>query len=99
MSGGSNIAGIKLSSGPTRLRSRILVRNLPACTRQELARLCHPFGQILGSLVLGSHGFIQFARESEAKTAIEMLDQSTFKSKLILVSSASFRSLRARNLI
>ncbi|XP_039500083.1 uncharacterized protein LOC120456996 [Drosophila santomea] len=91
----NNISGIKLSSGPTHLRSRILVRNLPTCTRHELARLCIPFGEILGSLVLGNHGFIQFARESDAKTAIQILDQSIFKSKLILVSSASFRSLRA----
>ncbi|EDW43782.1 uncharacterized protein LOC6615945 [Drosophila sechellia] len=95
---GSDIAGIELTSGPTGLKSRILVRNLPICTRQELAYLCLPFGEILGSLVDNDHGFIQFARESEAKLAIEALDHTTFKSKVILVSSASFRSLMAISL-
>eukprot|EP00099_Drosophila_melanogaster_P016256 NP_569883.1 uncharacterized protein Dmel_CG14628 [Drosophila melanogaster] len=91
----SDIAGIELTSGPTGLKSRILVRNLPVCTRQELAYLCLPFGEILGSLVTNNQGFIQFARESEAKLAIETLDHTTFKSKVILVSNASFRSLNA----
>lgn len=92
---GSDIAGIKLTSGPTSLRSRILVRNLPPCTREELSFLCYPFGTILGSLVIDNHGFIQFATEREATRAIEALNHSTFKSKDILVSNASFRSLKA----
>ncbi|EDX16788.1 uncharacterized protein LOC6724808 [Drosophila simulans] len=92
---GSDIAGIKLTSGPTSLRSRILVRNLPPCTREELSFLCYSLGTILGSLVIDNHGFIQFATESEATRAIEELDHSTFKSKVILVSNASFRSVKA----
>ncbi|EDV45424.2 uncharacterized protein Dere_GG12822, partial [Drosophila erecta] len=91
----NDIAGIELTSGPTHLRSRIFVRNLPPCTRQELAMLCVPFGKILGSLVVQNHGFVQFERESEAKSAIEALNHATFQSKVILVSSASFRSLKA----
>ncbi|EDX16802.1 nucleoplasmin-like protein ANO39 [Drosophila simulans] len=91
----SNIAGIELVSGPTRLKSRICVRNLPPCTREELSLLCFPFGQVLGSLVIDTYGFIQFESSTEAKRAIESLDHFLFKSKVLQVSNASISSLRA----
>nr|NP_659571.1 uncharacterized protein Dmel_CG18823 [Drosophila melanogaster]AAG22376.1 uncharacterized protein Dmel_CG18823 [Drosophila melanogaster] len=75
---------------PTSPRSRIWVRNLPPCTRQELVMLCLPFGKILGSLIVDNEGFIQFARESEATSAIDALDQIVFKSKVLQVSNATF---------
>ncbi|XP_033168618.1 uncharacterized protein LOC117146487 [Drosophila mauritiana] len=89
----NDIAGIELTSGPTGLRSRIIVRNLPDCTRHELAYLCIPFGRILGSLIVNKQGFIQFSSESEATRAINALDKLVFRSKILHVSNASFRSI------
>ncbi|EDW43755.1 transcription initiation factor TFIID subunit 11 [Drosophila sechellia] len=91
----SNIAGIELASGPTCLKSRICVRNLPPCTREELSLLCVPYGQIVGSLVIDTYGFIQFESLTEANRAIESLDHFLFKSKVLQVSNASISSLKA----
>ncbi|XP_017006479.2 RNA-binding motif, single-stranded-interacting protein 1 [Drosophila takahashii] len=91
------MAGILLANGPTRLKSRILVRNLPPnCSRVELAKVCECFGKILGSRIDGTEGFVQFASESEAENAIEALDKSYFKSHLLDVSNASYRSQKER---
>ncbi|XP_033168400.1 pheromone-processing carboxypeptidase KEX1-like [Drosophila mauritiana] len=92
---GIDIAGIELTCGPTHLKSRILVRNLPPCTREELSLLCFPFGQILGSQVIDTYGYIQFESSTEAKRAIESLDHFLFKSKVLQVSNASISSLKA----
>ncbi|EDW43769.1 uncharacterized protein LOC6615930 [Drosophila sechellia] len=89
----NDVAGFELTSGPTGLKSRIIVRNLPDCTRHELAYLCVPFGQILGSLIVNKQGFIQYSKESEATRAINALNQIVFKSKVLHVSNASFRSI------
>ncbi|KAH8366604.1 hypothetical protein KR084_006464, partial [Drosophila pseudotakahashii] len=80
-----------LRNGPTRLKSRIVVRNLPPdCSRVELAKECQCFGKILGSRIDGTEGFVQFASEDEAENAIEALDKTTFKSQLLDVSNASY---------
>ncbi|XP_017045832.1 uncharacterized protein LOC108091235 [Drosophila ficusphila] len=95
----AKIAGIKLLCGPTRLKSRIFVRNLPNCTREELAAHCMPFGVILGSLVEGKYGYIQFTKESIAQAAIDGLDNSVFKSRFIKVQNASYRSLEENGFV
>ncbi|XP_032581360.1 uncharacterized protein LOC116802149 [Drosophila sechellia] len=92
---GTGIAGIELTCGPTHLKSRILVRNLPPCTRQELSLLCVPYGRIVGSLVIDTYGYIQFNSLTEAKRAIESLNLFIFKSQALRVSNASISSLKA----
>lgn len=92
---GIDISGIELTCGPTHLKSRILVRNLPPCTRQELSLLCFPYGRILGSLVIDTCGYIQFTSLIEAKRAIESLNLFIFKSKVLQVSNATPSSLNS----
>ncbi|XP_017067513.1 heterogeneous nuclear ribonucleoproteins C1/C2-like [Drosophila eugracilis] len=94
MAASNDIGGIKLTTGPTCLTSRIFVRNLPACTRHELAELCQPYGKVLGSLVYRRLGFVQFSNKKEADLAIENLEYMVFKSNVLYVSNASFRSLK-----
>ncbi|XP_016986397.1 uncharacterized protein LOC108049657 [Drosophila rhopaloa] len=89
----NQVAGIELTSGPTRLTSRIFVQNLPDCTREELADHCKEFGQILGSLVEENRGYIQYAKQSSARNAISVLHGSTFQSRVLTVTSASFRTM------
>jgi len=92
---GIDISGIELTCGPTHLKSRILVRNLPPCTRQELSLLCFPYGRILGSLVIDTCGYIQFTSLIEAKRAIESLNLFIFKSKVLQVSNATPSSINS----
>ncbi|XP_017067487.1 nucleosome assembly protein 1;2-like [Drosophila eugracilis] len=86
----TGIGGALLASGLTFLLNRICVRNLPVCTRHELAAICLPYGEIRGSLVCDDIGFVQFASEAQAENAIEALDGSVFKSKVLAVSNACF---------
>jgi len=70
------------------MQSVILVQNLPDCKRHELEELCKPFGEILGTMVMGNDGFVQFVCEDQAEDAIEALDMSTFKSNVLAVRNA-----------
>ncbi|XP_065724220.2 uncharacterized protein [Drosophila suzukii] len=77
----------------SRMQSVILVQNLPDCKRHELEELCKPFGEILGTMVMGNDGFVQFVCEDQAEDAIEALDMSTFKSNVLAVRNAYWESV------
>ncbi|XP_037723656.1 uncharacterized protein LOC119555997 [Drosophila subpulchrella] len=89
----SPIEGYLLLMGPTRLTSRIFVGNLPPCSRKELAELCAGYGKVLGTMIQGTFGFVQFESERQANIAIMALNLSRFKAKTLTAHSATFQSM------
>ncbi|XP_037723654.1 uncharacterized protein LOC119555996 [Drosophila subpulchrella] len=77
----------------SRLQSVILVQNLPDCNSHELEELCKPFGEVLGTMLMGNRGLVQFVCEDQVKDAIKALNKSSFKSNVLAVRNASYRKL------
>ncbi|SPP76223.1 uncharacterized protein LOC117579731 [Drosophila guanche] len=82
---------------PALVKNRIFVGNLPVCTREELASICIPYGQVLGSVVQKNFGFVQLESEEVANKCATALNKSTFKTKILRVRNANNRSPKGVN--
>lgn len=86
-----NAAGYNIARDPLLVKNRIFVGNLPTCTSEELASICHPYGKVLGALVQKHFGFVQFEDEETANKCASALNKSCFKSNTLTVRNASIK--------
>ncbi|XP_022221448.2 nuclear receptor coactivator 5 [Drosophila obscura] len=82
---------------PALVKNRIFVGNLPVCTREELASICLPYGEVLGSVVQKNFGFVQLESEEVANKCATALNKSTFKTKILRVRNANNRGAKGVN--
>ncbi|XP_017840939.1 nuclear receptor coactivator 5 [Drosophila busckii] len=87
----TNGVNYNIARDPTLVKNRIFLGNLPACTREELESICHPYGKVLGSLVQKNFGFVQFESEEVANKCAAALNRSSFKSNCLTVRNASLK--------
>ena len=64
------------STDPQLMNARVFVGNLAAdkMTRQEVEKLFQEHGKILGVSIHKSYGFVQFANDEDAKTAVQEMN-------------------------
>ncbi|XP_033242777.1 nuclear receptor coactivator 5-like [Drosophila miranda] len=82
---------------PALVKNRIFVGNLPVCTREELASIFLPYGEVLGSVVQKNYGFVQLESEEVANKCAMSLNKSTFKTKILRVRNANNRAPKGAN--
>lgn len=61
------------SMDPKMMSARVFIGNLAAdkVSRQDVMKLFEPYGKVLGVSLHKSYGFVQFANEEDAKTAVK----------------------------
>ena len=73
------------SCDPKLMNARVFMGNFPAdiMSRQEVEQLFKEFGKILGISLHKTYGFVQYAREEDAKTAVEAWNGKKLKGQIL----------------
>jgi len=70
-------------------KNRLIVRNLPNMTEDELLKIANPFGAIIDIQIKGRVGFIEYLKKkNSAKKALKDMHNSTIKTRQVTVHFA-----------
>ncbi|XP_018526609.1 RNA-binding protein 4.1 [Lates calcarifer] len=81
---------VELSRGKSRGSTKLHVGNI-ACTNQELRAKFEEFGTVLECDIVKNYAFVHMERMEDAMEAINQLDNTTFKGKLMSVKLSTSR--------